>query len=89
MAPPDAEYEEDHLASEERLIDTFAFVLSFLREMGLPSSERALVSEIREKFPELKSTGTEVSDPDTDHRSRSNNTAEQSSDGNGEFAGTR
>lgn len=40
--------------SDEGLIDSFSFVLSFLRDIGLAETERTLVGEIGDKFPELK-----------------------------------
>jgi hypothetical protein len=53
--------------SEESLIDTFSFVLSFLRDIGLPATESALVEEIGNRFPELRPAAGSSSSPDPDH----------------------
>ncbi|GAX74217.1 hypothetical protein CEUSTIGMA_g1666.t1 [Chlamydomonas eustigma] len=59
-----AEGLDDFDSSDSKLVDTFSFVLSFLREAGLRNAEQALVHEIVEKFPDLAPVIVESEDPE-------------------------
>jgi hypothetical protein len=44
---------EGSSSAEEKLADVFSYVLSFLRDAGLPHTETALLGEIGRKYPQV------------------------------------